>query len=85
MYKAVLIVFFITVMITYFFANYTGEAQELNNLKETWESYKKPPYGYVSTGADPIYYYRHDRFRKPYRWPLTFSSSYPYPHQEPLP
>lgn len=82
MYKAVLIVFVITVLITYFFANYTGEAHQLN---EGWESYRRPPYGYVSTGADPIYFYRRDLYRKPYRWHLTFSSSYPYPHQQPLP
>lgn len=85
MYKAVLIVFVITVIITYFFANYTGEAQKLNDLEEGWQSYRTPPYGYVSTGSDPIYYYQRDLYRKPYRWPLTFTSSYPYPHNQPLP
>lgn len=85
MYKAVLIIFIFAVLISYFFANWTGEAKAMNQIDEGWEDYRRPPYGYVSTGADPIYYYRRDRYRKPYRWPFRFSQSYPYPHLEPLP
>ena len=79
MYYSVLIISIITILITYYFANY------IDKIEEGWESYRIPPYNYVTTGADPIYYYRRDRYRKPYRWPFNFSSSYPYPHQEPNP
>lgn len=52
---------------------------------EGWQSYSIPPYNYVKTGADPLYVYQRNRYRKPYRYPFKFISSYPYPHQTHLP
>jgi hypothetical protein len=54
-------------------------------LGETWQDYTIRPYNYVKSGADPLYFYSYDRFRKPYRWPYRFHSSYPYGHLEPYP
>jgi len=52
--------------------------------KETFQNYVLQPYGYVKTGADPMYFYNRNRYRKPYRWPFKFYSSYPYSHMSPL-
>jgi hypothetical protein len=57
----------------------------LQNVQEGWQSYEIAPYDYVSTGADPLYYYNRPLFRKPYMWPQRYVSSYPYPHDEPRP
>ncbi len=54
-------------------------------LRENWQSYKQTPFGEVKTGQDPLYFYAYYRYRKPYRWPFRFHSTYPYPHLEPYP
>ena len=51
--------------------------------KEQFQNYVLQPYGYVKTGADPLYFYNRNRYRKPYRWPFKFYSSYPYSHMSP--
>lgn len=51
--------------------------------KEQFQNYVLQPYGYVKTGADPLYLYNRNRYRKPYRWPFKFYSSYPYSHMSP--
>lgn len=52
---------------------------------EPFQDYKLCPYGEVYSGSDPLYFYNYDRYRKPYRWPFKYHSSYPYPHMNPLP
>ena len=52
---------------------------------ETWQDYSILPYKYVKSGADPLYFYAYNRYRKPYRWPFKYFSSYPYGHISPLP
>lgn len=49
-------------------------------LKELWKDYEQSPYNYQLNGADPLYFYRKDRFRKPYRYPLKYYKSYPTKH-----
>ena len=51
---------------------------------EAFQDYKLLPYGEVYSGNDPLYFYNYNRYRKPYRWPYQYHSSYPYPHMEPL-
>ena len=51
---------------------------------ETFQDYKMCPYGEVYSGNDPLYFYNYNRYRKPYRWPYKYYSSYPYPHMSPL-
>ena len=51
--------------------------------KEQFQNYVLQPYGYVKTGADPLYFYNRNIYRKPYRWPFKFHSSYPYSHMSP--
>lgn len=48
--------------------------------KEEWQNYVQKPYNFLLTGRDPLYFYRKDRWRKPYRYPFTFYQSYPFPH-----
>jgi len=51
---------------------------------EFFQDYKMCPYGEVYSGNDPLYFYNYNRYRKPYRWPYRYYSSYPYPHMSPL-
>lgn len=55
-----------------------------SKLWENFQSYKMSPYGEVYTGSDPLYFYSYPRYRKPFRWPYQYHSSYPYPHMSPL-
>lgn len=50
---------------------------------ENWQDYSLCPFGDVYSGSDPLYFYNYDKYRKPYRWPFRYYSSYPYPHLEP--
>jgi hypothetical protein len=47
------------------------------NIKENWTMYEEKPYNYNLTGSSPLNYYRHDRYRKPYRYPFKFYTTYP--------
>lgn len=56
----------------------------INNTKlktqENWEAYKQTPLNYVYSGSSPLMFYRRDRYRKPYRYPLKHYDSSPYPN-----
>jgi hypothetical protein len=52
----------------------------MDGVREAFQTYKVKPFDYMKTGKDPLHFYRRDRFRKPYRWPLKFYKSYPTPH-----
>lgn len=54
-------------------------------MMESFQPYKRYPFGEVKTGNDPLYFYGRNRYRKPYRWPQRYYSSYPYPHLQPYP
>jgi len=51
-----------------------------NLVEETWRDYRLAPYNYIYSGRDPLYFYRYDRFRKPYEDGYKFFQSYPIPH-----
>ena len=48
---------------------------------ENYDMYRQKPYGYVKIGAEPLVFYERPRYRKPYRYPVTFDQSYPTPHK----
>lgn len=50
------------------------------NTTETWQDYTLQPYNYIYSGSDPLYFYRYDRYRRPYRDGFKFYQSYPIPH-----
>ena len=52
----------------------------LNISMENFETYFYDPFNYGDTGADPLTFYRYPIYRKPYRYPYQFYSSYPYPY-----
>ena len=54
--------------------------RKINNI-ENYEMYRQKPYGYVKTGTAPLAFYERPRYRKPYRYPVTFDQSYPTPHK----
>ena len=37
-------------------------------------------YDYIKEGSDPLYLYDRKRYKKPYRFPLSYYQSYPIPH-----
>ena len=51
-----------------------------NKLQENWESYMQTPLNYIESGSSPLQYYRRDRYRKPYRYPIKHYDSSPYPN-----
>ena len=71
-----LVIFIVFVVVLSFITNYIV-------YNESFKDYKILPYGEVYSGNDPLYFYRYDRYRKPYNWPYLYHSSYPYPHMEP--
>ena len=52
---------------------------------ETWQDYTLKPYNYILSGKDPLYFFRYDRFRRPYRDGFKFYQSYPVPHMSSFP
>lgn len=51
-----------------------------NNIIENYETYSYDPFNYMTTGADPLTFYRYPIYRNPYMFPYKFYSSYPYPY-----
>ena len=47
--------------------------------KETWANYETG-FNTISTGQTPMYFYNKPLYRKPYRYPFQFFSSYPVPN-----
>ncbi len=47
---------------------------------ENWQDYTLKPYNYIFSGRDPLYFFRYDRYRRPYRDGFKFYQSYPTPH-----
>ena len=56
-----------------------------NEVKEDFSTYNIEPYNYKTTGADPLVFYNYPRYRKPYRYPFKFYSSYPIPYYRHFP
>lgn len=50
------------------------------NIQENWEEYQQTPLNYIKSGSSPLGFYRRDRYRKPYRYPLKYYDSSPYPN-----
>jgi hypothetical protein len=50
------------------------------NIIEGYETYSYDPFNYMTTGADPLTFYRYPIYRNPYMYPYKFYSSYPYPY-----
>lgn len=63
--------FFLIIFIVFLF-KYT--------IIENWQDYTLKPYDYIFSGRDPLYFYRYDRYRRPYRDGFLFYQSYPTPH-----
>lgn len=57
-----------------------GIALHQNKLQENWEVYKQLQFGHIKTGAEPMNYYIHKRYRKPYRFPFQFVKTAPFKH-----
>lgn len=61
-----------------------GITDNSNSSKENFVIYKRDPFGYLDTGADPPNFYRRDSYRKPYRDGFKVQTSYPYAAYVPL-
>ena len=47
---------------------------------ENFQTYSYSPFDYLTTGSDPLTFYKYPIYRNPYRYPYKFYSSYPYPY-----
>jgi len=47
---------------------------------ENYETYSYGPFDYMTTGADPLTFYKYPIYKNPYMYPYKFYSSYPYPY-----
>jgi len=52
------------------------------SVKESWQNYDTLPFDYISTGSNPMNFYRNDLYRKPYNYPFKFYQSYPLPSMQ---
>ena len=48
--------------------------------KERFTMYIKTPFDYQAIGTSPLNYYMKPLYRKPYRFPYQFKSTYPINH-----
>lgn len=53
-------------------------------IKENLTDYKTLPFGELLNGSDPLTFYRYDKYRKPYRWPVCIQTDHPIRHCSPL-
>lgn len=51
-----------------------------NQTMENFETYYYDPFNYGTTGSDPLSFYKYPIYRKPYRYPYKYYSSFPYPY-----
>jgi uncharacterized protein YxeA len=58
---------------------------ENNKVNENFTTYNIEPYNFKTTGADPLVFYNYPRYKKPYRYPFKFYSSYPIPYYRNFP
>jgi hypothetical protein len=53
---------------------------------ESWINYREEPLGNIKTiPSDTSSFYRRDRYRKPYNWPVCQMTNYPIRHCKHLP
>ena len=45
-----------------------------------WGMYRQSPLGNIHTGSNPLSYYEHHRYRKPYNYPACHMKDYPVRH-----
>ena len=79
LYKAYYI--FLTLIIVVFISK-LGWNMYFNKVcgVENFQMYTQKPFNYKLTGHDPLHFYRRDRYKKPFRHPYKFASSYPINH-----
>ena len=54
--------------------------QVKQDMQENWEAYKQTPLNYIYSGSSPLVFYRRDRYRKPFRYPIKHYDSSPFPN-----
>ncbi len=47
---------------------------------ENFTPYTYGPYNYMTTGSDPLSFYRYPIYRQPYMFPYQYYTNYPYPY-----
>lgn len=77
--------FILLLMIIFMFLSNVYYIYELNKTKEQWTDYMRKPFNFLSTGSNPLNFYRKDIYRKPFMYPQKFYQSYPLPSMQYLP
>ena len=71
LYLTIILIFFIILSLLYLYDK---------KIIENYETYSYDPFNYMTTGADPLTFYKYPIYRNPYMFPYKFYSSYPYPY-----
>ena len=71
-----IVLFIILIILIIVCACYLASNQNMENF----ETYFYDPFNYGSTGSDPLSFYKYPIYRKPYRYPYKYYSSFPYPY-----
>jgi hypothetical protein len=71
LYLTIILIFFIILSLLYLYDK---------KIIENYETYSYGPFNYMTTGADPLTFYKYPIYRNPYMFPYKFYSSYPYPY-----
>ena len=72
-------VFIIIIIVIFVFLSMAFAKLSSGRLREDWQDYMRLPFDFISTGSNPMNFYRKDLYRKPYDYPYRFFSSYPVP------
>jgi hypothetical protein len=75
-----ILIVIVVIIVIYFVLN-SDLLDKFLTKTENFVPYKRNPYGYWRTGADPLNYYQMNAYRKPYRYPYTYHTSFPYPYE----
>jgi len=71
--------FIIIIIIIFVFLSLLLGKNGVNLTKEDCQDYMRLPFDFISTGSNPMNFYRKDLYRKPYEYPYKFYKSYPIP------
>ena len=75
---------FITVAVILFLIIYTTENK--SRKYDSWINYREEPLGNIKTAPFKLSnYFRRDRYRKPYNWPVCQMTEHPIRHCKHLP
>ena len=79
-------VFILVAIVLFLIIHITEKNNNHNNQYDTWINYREEPLGNIKTAPFKLSnYYRRDRYKKPYNYPVCEMTDYPIRHCRYLP